>query len=108
MTAQTCGRINLEKILDSRTMICVMPLIRRCAESRNSRFKVSAAAPTHPLTHSPTPLPRPDPMSCCFLLRALCPLLLAPLSAAANNSIHTSWLWHLHQPIYWPDHKVSD
>src|SRR5256885_14362561 len=39
---------------------------------------------------------------------ALLPLLLAPLSAPANNSIHTSWLWHLHQPIYWPDHKVSD
>ena len=42
-----------------------------------------------------------------FGLRICC-LLLAPLPAPANNSIHTSWLWHLHQPIYWPDHKVSD
>jgi hypothetical protein len=25
------------------------------------------------------------------------------LFASANTSVHTSWLWHLHQPIYWPD-----
>jgi hypothetical protein len=23
--------------------------------------------------------------------------------ASANNSGHTPWLGHLHQPIYWPD-----
>ena len=26
----------------------------------------------------------------------------APLFAT-NTSVHTTWLWHLHQPIYWPD-----
>ncbi len=30
--------------------------------------------------------------------------LLAPLSLLADNpGVHTTWLWHLHQPIYWPD-----
>jgi hypothetical protein len=31
-------------------------------------------------------------------------LILAPASLfAVNTSVHTTWLWHLHQPIYWPD-----
>ncbi len=34
---------------------------------------------------------------------ALC--LLSPLAAPASTSIHTTWLWHLHQPIYWPDDR---
>lgn len=25
--------------------------------------------------------------------------------ASANNSLHTTYLWHLHQPIYWPDRR---
>lgn len=29
--------------------------------------------------------------------------LLGP--APANDSIHTTYLWHLHQPIYWPDQR---
>ena len=30
--------------------------------------------------------------------------LLSPaLGLASNTSVHTTWLWHLHQPIYWPD-----
>ncbi len=35
----------------------------------------------------------------CFIL------LLLPLGAQAdgNTGVHTTWLWHLHQPIYWPD-----
>lgn len=32
-------------------------------------------------------------------------LMLGASAALANNSIHTSWLWHLHQPIYWPDKR---
>ena len=28
-------------------------------------------------------------------------LQITSLFASANTSIHTSWLWHLHQPIYW-------
>jgi hypothetical protein len=36
----------------------------------------------------------------------LATLLSAPAwNAPANNSVHTSWLWHLHQPIYWPDRR---
>jgi hypothetical protein len=25
------------------------------------------------------------------------------LAAVAGSNVHTTWLWHLHQPIYWPD-----
>jgi Glycosyl hydrolase family 57 len=34
---------------------------------------------------------------------------LAPSSrlAAQNHNVHTSWLWHLHQPIYWPDKRAG-
>jgi chitodextrinase len=32
-------------------------------------------------------------------------LSLATLSASANNSVHLSYHWHLHQPIYWPDYR---
>ena len=38
---------------------------------------------------------------------ALAALVLAAFAPAAgfaaNTSVHTTWLWHLHQPIYWPD-----
>jgi hypothetical protein len=30
------------------------------------------------------------------------------LFASANTSVHTSWLWHLHQPIYWPDRAPAN
>jgi len=35
--------------------------------------------------------------------------VLAPASrvAAQNHNVHTSWLWHLHQPIYWPDKRAG-
>ncbi|HXI83339.1 MAG TPA: hypothetical protein VNL17_04520 [Verrucomicrobiae bacterium] len=35
-------------------------------------------------------------------------LQLTCLLASANTSVHTSWLWHLHQPIYWPDQSPGD
>ena len=38
----------------------------------------------------------------------LASLLAATLPAHANTSVHTSWLWHLHQPIYWPDKAPSN
>ena len=39
------------------------------------------------------------------------PLLAALLPAAlsaANTSVHTTWLWHLHQPVYWPDRAPAN
>lgn len=34
---------------------------------------------------------------------------VAPLSlVAANTGVHTTWLWHLHQPIYWPDRAPNN
>jgi hypothetical protein len=39
--------------------------------------------------------------SCVGLFLALLPLP----SLAGTNSVHTTWLWHLHQPIYWPDRR---
>lgn len=37
------------------------------------------------------------------------PLLLFVSSfvAFAGSSLHTTWLWHLHQPIYWPDKRAG-
>ena len=32
-------------------------------------------------------------------------LLLACGSAWGGTSLHTTWLWHLHQPVYWPDRR---
>ena len=45
------------------------------------------------------------PFSCASRL-CLC-LLLPPISVLAdtNAGVHTTWLWHLHQPIYWPDRR---
>ncbi|HEV2327295.1 MAG TPA: carbohydrate-binding protein [Verrucomicrobiae bacterium] len=36
-----------------------------------------------------------------------CLLLSGQLAAFAdtNTNVHTTWLWHLHQPIYWPDRR---
>ncbi len=33
--------------------------------------------------------------------------ILLPLGVQAddNTGVHTTWLWHLHQPIYWPDRR---
>jgi hypothetical protein len=28
--------------------------------------------------------------------------LLLPALAGAGTGVHTTWLWHMHQPIYWP------
>ena len=38
----------------------------------------------------------------------LASLLAATLPAHANTGVHTSWLWHLHQPIYWPDRAPAN
>ncbi|MHC4375214.1 MAG: hypothetical protein ACYS26_01320 [Planctomycetota bacterium] len=29
----------------------------------------------------------------------------APAGAAPSGAIHTTYLWHMHQPIYWPDQR---
>src|SRR5664279_2321117 len=38
--------------------------------------------------------------ACCSALG-----LLLPLAGFASGNVHTTWLWHLHQPIYWPDRR---
>ncbi len=42
----------------------------------------------------------------CATRLYLC-LLLPQVAAQAdpNTGVHTTWLWHLHQPIYWPDRR---
>jgi hypothetical protein len=41
--------------------------------------------------------------------RALSALIIfsaTPLPVfSGNTNVHTTWLWHLHQPIYWPDRR---
>lgn len=42
------------------------------------------------------------------MLLGLCLVFLSgPGRAIAdtNTNVHTTWLWHLHQPIYWPDRR---
>jgi hypothetical protein len=41
-------------------------------------------------------------LSCALFL-----VLAAPMATHGANSLHTTWLWHLHQPIYWPDRHAS-
>jgi Starch/carbohydrate-binding module (family 53)/Glycosyl hydrolase family 57 len=45
-----------------------------------------------------------------FSFRAALSLFaLAPAALfAANTGVHTTWLWHLHQPIYWPDRAPAN
>lgn len=35
-------------------------------------------------------------------------VLALSLPASANNNVHTSWMWHMHQPIYWPDRAPAN
>lgn len=39
------------------------------------------------------------PLCLCFLLTQISTL------ADSNTGVHTTWLWHLHQPVYWPDRR---
>ena len=31
--------------------------------------------------------------------------LPAGVQGDPNTNVHTTWLWHLHQPVYWPDRR---
>jgi hypothetical protein len=53
-------------------------------------------------------------MPACQTAKSFCALIalgsligLGPRAAGQNHNLHTSWLWHLHQPIYWPDQRAS-
>ena len=50
------------------------------------------------------------PKSCRVLVSLFfCIALLNPAELySANTSVHTTWLWHLHQPIYWPDRAPNN
>ncbi len=41
-----------------------------------------------------------------FRLACLLLLLVAATSGYAATGVHTTYLWHMHQPIYWPDQSV--
>ncbi|HUJ70968.1 MAG TPA: carbohydrate binding domain-containing protein, partial [Verrucomicrobiae bacterium] len=34
--------------------------------------------------------------------------LAAQFAAATTTGVHTSWMWHMHQPIYWPDRAPAN
>jgi hypothetical protein len=40
---------------------------------------------------------------------ALCSIVVAlgTFNSKGSTNLHTTWLWHLHQPIYWPDRRVN-
>jgi len=46
---------------------------------------------------------RPRPRLLAALLAALACAAASPVPAAP---VHTSWLWHMHQPIYWPERST--
>ena len=33
-------------------------------------------------------------------------LLAGGAVAGAETGVHTTYLWHMHQPIYWPDESI--
>ena len=42
------------------------------------------------------------PGAVALILALPAALLLPGRPAAAATGVHTTWLWHMHQPIYWP------
>ncbi len=48
-----------------------------------------------------------NPM-CRTLLWLAAIFQVASLFASANTGVHTSWMWHMHQPIYWPDRAPTN
>ena len=47
------------------------------------------------------------PARAALILLLLTAFVPTPLRAN-NTSVHTTWLWHLHQPIYWPDRAPAN
>ena len=43
-------------------------------------------------------------VSCLTVLAAAGSL---PAAGVAATGVHTTWLWHMHQPIYWPTQSLS-
>ena len=60
----------------------------------------SASALGHALGHRPF-----NPSRLGILVTGFLVLGAAPVSA--GSSVHTTWLWHLDQPIYWPDQSLD-
>jgi hypothetical protein len=42
-----------------------------------------------------------------FRTLLLLAFLLPCRHLCGSTNVHTTWLWHLHQPIYWPERRVS-
>ncbi|MDB6148219.1 MAG: C-terminal target protein, partial [Spartobacteria bacterium] len=45
---------------------------------------------------------------CSITLFVAAACLLSSVADGQNHSVHTSFLWHLHQPIYWPDKRAGN
>ncbi len=54
----------------------------------------------------PSRLPPVSQIPRCRLVPLLL-LLMSPAATFASTNLHTTWLWHLHQPIYWPDRRIG-
>lgn len=39
-------------------------------------------------------------------MRALIPMLCLFAAAASGENLHFTYLWHMEQPIYWPDQQL--
>ncbi len=47
------------------------------------------------------------PLTLAGLLFGLAGLILALAAGALAAPVHTTYLWHMHQPIYWPDQSTG-
>src|ERR1017187_4542873 len=113
-TAQICGSINLEKGLcsayvESMSVMCPDSQRTRIPSDPNPPRGSTATRETKYEPFSAPPdggVPRRAGMGLLFACcSALC--LLSPLAALASSNVPTTWLWHLPQPIYWPDRRDS-
>ncbi len=48
----------------------------------------------------------PMPVLAAAVAFAALAAALAPAAALAATGVHTTYLWHMHQPIYWPDESA--
>ena len=78
-------------------------------------MSVTCSEPREPRRPKALHLPRGESAAYCWKQTLLWKRLLfafasslclwPPSATFAGGNVHTSWLWHLHQPIYWPDRR---
>jgi len=63
--------------------------------------------PFYQLKFNSISLPKVTPLTGLALVLFVLCLLLNPTPIQAASGVHTTYLWHMHQPIYWPDQSMT-